>query len=83
MLLWDLAAGVALRRYASLNKPVVGLAFVPGGDSFLVAADTDAVYEVRVDASQDSLLAWITANRTLPELTCPQRQQYNVEPMCK
>jgi hypothetical protein len=73
---------VALRRYAGLKKPVVGLAFVPGGHSFLMAADDDAVHEYRLDATQDDLLAWVAANRYLPELTCQQRQRYGIEPLC-
>jgi len=82
LLLWDIVEGVALRRYAGLNKPVVGLAFVPDGGSFLVAADTDAVHEYRADATQDDLLAWVAANRYLPELTCQQRERYRIEPLC-
>lgn len=40
------------------TTPVVGVAFVPDGRSLLVAADTDAVHEWRIDATQDDLLAW-------------------------
>jgi len=83
LLLWDIVEGVALRRYAGLNKPIVGLAFVPDGHSFLVAADDDAVHEWRVDATQDDLLAWVEANRYVPELTCQQRERYHVEPLCE
>jgi WD40 repeat protein len=83
LMLWNVAEGVALRRYAGLNKPIVGLAFVPDGGSFLVAADDDAVHEYRIDATQDDLLAWVAANRYVPELTCQQRQQYHVEPLCE
>jgi WD40 repeat protein len=83
LLLWDVDEGVALRRYAGFTKPVVGLAFVPDGGSFLVAADTDAVHEWRIDATQDDLLAWVTANRHVPELTCGQRKQYRIEPLCE
>ena len=64
------------------TTPVVGLAFIPDGCSFLTAADTDAVHEWRVDATQDDLRAWVAANRYLPELTCQQRQRYRIEPLC-
>ena len=74
--------GAALHHHAALNKPVVGLAFVPDGGSFLVAADTDAVHEWRVDATQDDLLTWVAANRHLPELTCQQRERYRIQPLC-
>jgi WD40 repeat protein/tRNA A-37 threonylcarbamoyl transferase component Bud32 len=82
LLLWDVAEGVALRRYVGLTKPIVGLAFTPDGRSFLVAADDDAVHEYRVDATQQDLLAWIAANRHIPELTCQQRERYRIEPLC-
>jgi WD40 repeat protein len=82
LLLWDVVEGVALRRYAGIPKPILGVVFVPGGGSFLVAADDDAVHEYRVDDTQQDLLAWIAANRYVPELTCRQREQYRIEPSC-
>jgi WD40 repeat protein/type II secretory pathway predicted ATPase ExeA len=82
LLLWDVVEGVALRRYAGITKPILSVVFAPGGGSFLVAADDDAVHEYRVDATQQDLLAWIAANRYVPELTCRQREQYRIEPLC-
>jgi WD40 repeat protein len=82
LLMWDVAEGVVLRRYAGFSKPIVKLAFVPDGRSFLVAADDDAVHEYRVDATQEDLLAWIAANRYVPELTCQERERYRIEPLC-
>jgi hypothetical protein len=29
------------------------------------------------------LLSWIAANRYVPELTCQQRVQYRIEPLCE
>jgi hypothetical protein len=81
-MLWEVVEGVALRRYAGLTKPILGVAFVPDGGSFLVAADDDAVHEYRVDTTQQDLLAWIAANRYVPKLTCQQRGQYRIEPLC-
>jgi WD40 repeat protein len=83
LLLWDVEAGVALRRYVGFTKPIVDVAFVPDGHSFFVAADDDAVHEYRVDAGQDDLLTWIAANRYVPDLTCQQRAQYRIEPLCE
>ena len=80
--MWDIEERVALRRFSPINTPILGVVFVPDGSSFLVAADDDAVHEYRIDASNDDLLAWISANRFIPELTCQQRQQYNVAPLC-
>lgn len=81
ILLWDLEEGVVLRRYANIHEPILEFAFTPGGGSFWVAAESNA-HEFRVDATQDELLAWIVANRYVPELTCQQRKQYGVELPC-
>jgi len=83
LFLWDAERGIALRRYVGLSNPVVSVAFVPDGRSFFAAADDDAVHEYRIDAAQDDLLTWITANRYAPEMTCEQRVQYHVEPLCE
>jgi WD40 repeat protein len=83
LMLWDVAQGAALRRYVGLSKPVVDVTFVPDGRSFLAVADDNAVHEFRLDASQDDLQTWIETNRRPPELTCQQRLQYHVEPLCQ
>ena len=36
----------------------------------------------RVDRNLDELIAWITANRSLRDLTCTERETYRVEPFC-
>ena len=83
VILWDTEAGEALRRFSPLNVVVVGIDFMPDGASLLVAADDDAIHEYRIDASTADLLAWVSANRFVPELTCQQREQYNVTPLCE
>ena len=45
-------------------------------------AEEGTVQERQVNMSQESLMAWIEANRHMPELTCEQRIQYGVEPLC-
>lgn len=82
VILWDTEAGEALRRFSPLNVVVVGIDFMPDGASLLVAADDDAIHEYRIDATTDDLLAWVNANRFVPKLTCQQREQYNVTPLC-
>ncbi|MGD2205177.1 MAG: BTAD domain-containing putative transcriptional regulator [Anaerolineae bacterium] len=82
LMLWDVAQGVALRRYVGLSEPVASVAFLPDGRSFLAAADDDAVHEYRVDISTEALESWIATNRHVIELTCQQREQFHVEPLC-
>jgi WD40 repeat protein/DNA-binding SARP family transcriptional activator len=83
LVLWDVDSGRALRSYKNISKPVTGLAFTPGGETFVVASDDDAVHEYRVDRSQAELMAWIEANRFVPELTCEQRERYQIDLACE
>jgi WD40 repeat protein/DNA-binding SARP family transcriptional activator len=82
MILWDVETGAALRRYTGHAGGILGIAFTPGGRSFLSVAVDDSVREWRIDAIQEALGAWIESNRHISELTCQQRAQYHVEPLC-
>ena len=58
------------------------IVFGPDGQSaYSVAAD--GVIERQIgDLPLDELLDWIDANRYVHELTCAERAQYRVEPLC-
>ncbi|MBN1137697.1 MAG: hypothetical protein JXM73_14010 [Anaerolineae bacterium] len=83
IILWDMESGEALRRYQGHQGNILGAVFMPGGRTILSAAVDSTVREWRVDLGYDDLLAWIEANRYVPELTCQQRAQYHVEPLCE
>ncbi len=86
LIVWDTMRGEALRRYTGHTKAVLGLAFSPEGDRLFSAGDEvsyETVREWRIDGTQEELMAWIEANRYVPELTCQQREQYHVEPLCE
>jgi len=59
------------------------VAFTPDGRQALSGAADGTVREWQVDASQEALLTWIEANRYVPELTCEQRAQYQIMPLCE
>ncbi len=80
--IWDVATGTLLRRFIGHTEYVLELVFTPDGN-LLSVCDDDTVREWEVDASQEGLLTWIRANRYTPELTCEQRAQYHVEPLCE
>jgi WD40 repeat protein len=82
VLLWDVAAGTLLRRFVGHEEYVLEVVFAPDGRTLLSVCDDDTVREWQVDASQEALLAWIEANRHVPGLTCSQRQQHRIEPLC-
>jgi WD40 repeat protein len=83
IILWDMETGTALRRYTGHVGGVMGIAFTPGGRTFLSVALDDSVREWHIDLTQEDLLAWVGANRHVLELTCQQRVQYHVEPLCE
>jgi hypothetical protein len=45
-------------------------------------ANDGTVREWQIIPSQEAMLAWIKANRYVPELTCEQRLQYGAQPLC-
>ncbi|MBU1746716.1 MAG: hypothetical protein KKA73_03430 [Chloroflexi bacterium] len=83
VILWDMESGEALRRYQGHQGNILGAVFTPGGHTILSAAIDSTVREWRMDLDYDDLLVWIAANRYVPELTCQQRAQYHVEPLCE
>jgi WD40 repeat protein/DNA-binding SARP family transcriptional activator len=83
IILWDMESGEALRRYEGHQGNILGAVFTPGGRTILSAAVDSTLREWRVDLDYDALSAWIAANRYVPELTCQQRAQYHVEPLCE
>jgi WD40 repeat protein len=83
IILWDVETGAVLRRYTGHVGGVLGIAFTSEGRTFLSVALDDSVREWRIDPTHEALLAWIEANRHTSELTCQQRAQYQVEPLCE
>ena len=82
--LWDLATGAELRRHHAHNALSFQAAFSPDGQTvYSVSADeTLAAWRIG-DPSLPTLLAWIAANRYVRELTCDERAQYGVAPLCR
>ena len=83
ILLWDVASGQVVRRLAAHNDVVLDLAFAPDGKTLFSIANDDTVRRWRLDRTQEELNAWIASNRYAPELTCEQREQYYVLPLCE
>ena len=81
--LWDVNQGTLLRRFIGHNGPVSDVAFSRDGKIAVSASDDQTVRLWRIDASQEELLTWIEDNRFVPELTCAQRERYQVEPLCE
>jgi WD40 repeat protein/serine/threonine protein kinase len=76
---WDVAASEVIRRY----PPGFDLVIAPDGASFFTAVwqPVPAVIQWRLDSYGD-LLAWTMNNRVVRELTCAERQIYQLDTLC-
>lgn len=80
--LWDVATGQELRQLDN-GQPVYSLAYSANGQAILSASADSTVRLWDVSPlTLDRLLAWVPANRYVPELTCFQREQFRITPLC-
>ncbi|MDY7076679.1 MAG: hypothetical protein SXV54_07100, partial [Chloroflexota bacterium] len=83
VIVWDLEDGAAIHRYVGLESPIEDVAFGANEETALATSWQDkTIWVWRIDATQESLLDWIEANRHVSELSCKQRTQYQIEPLC-
>jgi WD40 repeat protein/DNA-binding SARP family transcriptional activator len=82
LMLWDLESG-ELIRHSEGHGVIFDLALAPDGQSILFGSSDTTITRWRIgNPSLDELRAWVTANRYLPELTCAERETYQIEPLC-
>lgn len=79
--LWRVDTGEEIRRYKGgfVNSPH----FTPDGRRAVVGYLDGRVELWRIDSTLDELLTWTRENRYIPQLTCEQRELYQVEPLCE
>ena len=84
VILWDFETGEELRRFSAHTGWAGDVAFSPDSQTaFSVGFDGALIQWQITDPSLDELLDWIHANRYVYELTCEERAQYRVEPLCE
>jgi WD40 repeat protein len=80
--LWDLETGEAVRRWGGQGI-IFDIALAPDGQTALVGSSDTSIAQWRLEnPSLDELRAWIQANRHVPDLTCAERETYQIEPLC-
>ncbi len=68
VIVWDLEDGAAIRRYVGLESPIEDVAFGANEETALSTSWQDkTIWVWRIDATQESLLDWIEANRHVSE----------------
>ncbi len=65
------------------RQGLFGVAFSPDSKTAFSASTDGMLVEWHIgEKSLPELLDWIKANRYVRELTCDERTQYRVEPLC-
>ncbi len=85
LMVWDLETGEMLRRFRDPQTgPVFDSAMSPDGKTGLVGSFAGSIVHWQLAAPDlDELRAWIEANRYVRELSCEERDLYQIEPLCK
>ena len=83
LILWDLERGEEIRRYLGHGAQINDVAFSPDGQYVLSTDQEGLMIEWRIDDTLEELIAWAEANRSLRRLTCSERAQFNIEPLCE
>jgi WD40 repeat protein len=83
VILWDFETGEDLRHFSEHTGMVLDVVFSPDSQTAFSVSFDGALIEWQVaDLPLDELLAWIHTNRYVRDLTCDERAQYRVEPLC-
>jgi WD40 repeat protein/energy-coupling factor transporter ATP-binding protein EcfA2 len=80
--LWEVATGEEIRQFNGHSNWVLDIEFHPEGHEAVTVAEDNTVRFWRVARTTDELIEWAQTNRYIPELTCAERDRYNVEPLC-
>jgi WD40 repeat protein len=83
MRLWDVLTGQELRRFDGHTNWVSGVAFVPGGRYAISSAQDNTLRLWQVPREAVEIVEWANNNRYVRELTCAEREQFRVEPLCQ
>lgn len=82
VIVWEVATGAELRRFTGHGDAVRSVAFGPDGTLVLSGSGDRTLRLWQVTLTLDGLVTWIQANRYVRELTCAERDLYQVEPLC-
>ncbi len=81
--LWDVATGGEIREFDGHTNWVLSVVFSPDGSFILSGAEDNTARTWHLARTLDELIAWARENRYVPELSCAEREQYRVEPLCE
>jgi WD40 repeat protein len=74
---WDATTGEILQILAEQNNPITTVQFTPDGKGVVFGTLDGRVVYKGID-SPEEIINWSEYNRYVPQLTCPQAEQYSV-----
>ncbi|MGB1286349.1 MAG: NACHT and WD repeat domain-containing protein, partial [Aggregatilineales bacterium] len=79
--LWDTDTGELIQRFGVQDVPVTRVLFTGEDNTALLGTLDGSVFIDNIDTAAN-LLQWVQENRYVPELTCSQREQFRIQPLC-
>jgi len=82
LIMWDLTTQKPVRVFRGHEDRIWDFALTSDGLQILSVSRAGTVIDWRID-TLDELREWIVDNRFLYDLTCEERSQYRIEPLCE
>ncbi len=79
--IWNTQTGQEVRRFKS-DEPIFSTVFSSDGRTAFLGMASGRINSWLISPSVEDLINWIMQNRYVRELTCLEREQYAVEPLC-
>lgn len=84
VMLWDFKTGTELNHFSPTHAIIFDVLFSPDNKTAYAASQDSKLIEWQIpEMTLPELLNWISANRYIRPLTCAEKQQYNITPLCK
>jgi WD40 repeat protein len=83
LMLWDLETGELIRRFGTPGQTIFDIEMSAEGLTAFSGSSDTIIVQWRLDnPALDELRAWIQTNRYVRELSCEERELYQIEPLC-
>jgi WD40 repeat protein/serine/threonine protein kinase len=82
MIMWDLSLETPVQQLTGHNGAINAIHYLPGSTT-AVSATLDGAVHVWQTVDLPNLVAWTNQNRYSATLTCAQREQYRIQPLCE
>lgn len=83
LMFWDLDRGELIRRFGTPGQLIFDIDMSPDGQKALSGSSDTSIIRWRLDnPTEKELRDWIATNRSIRELTCDERDLFQIEPYC-